>query len=235
VIVKGRTLLVVSVAAALVLGGGMVAALELTAGGGSRTPAGKAAGAVGVAAMLRGLPQEGTALGSRTAPVTLVEFADPQCPYCAVWAQSALPDIVRRYVRPGKVRLYFNGMTFVGADSTTALRTALAAGQQRRFWNVIELLYENQGKENAGWVTDSLLRSIGDAVPGLDTARMLSDRGSAAVDQALSQAEMVAQRAGVTGTPMFAVGKTGGPLRVVHVTSLESSALTPSLDAALGR
>jgi hypothetical protein len=38
VIVKGRTLLVVSVAAALVLGGGLVAALEPTAGGGSRAP-----------------------------------------------------------------------------------------------------------------------------------------------------------------------------------------------------
>jgi protein-disulfide isomerase len=234
VTVKRRTLLVVSLVGALILGGSLVAALELTSGGHATRHAAAPTGAAGVAAMLDGIPQEGTALGWRRAPVTLVEFADPQCPYCAAWARSALPEIVRRYVRPGKVRLYFDGMTFVGADSTTALRTALAAGKQRRFWNVIELLYENQGEENTGWVTDSLLRSIGEAVPGLDTSRMLSDRGSAAVDHALSQAETVAQEAGVNATPTFAVGRTGGQLRLVHVTSLAPSGLAPFLDAALG-
>ena len=117
-----------------------------------------------------------------------MEFADPQCPYCADWAKTSLPTIVRRYVRTGKVRIVFDGMAFVGADSDTALRTALAAGRQGRFWNVIELLFENQGTENTGWVTDSLLRSIGAAVPGLDAQRMLDERTSSDVESALANA-----------------------------------------------
>ncbi len=215
------------------LGGALVAALALTTGSGSKTPAAAPAGVSRVAAMLDGIPQQGEALGSRTAPVTLIEFVDAQCPYCAAWARSAFPVIVQRYVRTGKVRILLNGMAFVGADSVTALRTALAAGRQDRFWNVMELLFENQGTENTGWVTDSLLRSIGDAVPGLDTQKMLDDRGSSAVDQAIVQAETLSQEAGVNSTPTFAVGKTGGTLQIVKVSSLDASGLTPSIDAAL--
>jgi protein-disulfide isomerase len=228
-----RKLVVLSLAGAGLVAGALVAALALTTGGGSKRAVAAPVGVSRVAAMLAGIPQQGETLGSPKAPVTVIEFADPQCPYCAAWARSALPTIVRRYVRTGKVRILFNGMAFVGADSATALRTALAAGRQNRFWNVMELLFENQGTENTGWVTDSLLRSIGDAVPGLDTQRMLDERGSTAVDRAIARAETLVQEAGVNSTPTFAVGRTGGTLQVVAVSSLAPSGLTPSLDAAL--
>lgn len=207
-----------------------VAASTLSSGASAHTAVGGAAETV---AMLRGIPQHGTALGSPSAPVTLIEFADPQCPYCGMWARETLPTIIDRYVRPGKVRIVFEGLAFVGADSATALRTALAAGAANRFWNVIDLLYRNQGTENTGWVTDSLLRSIGDAVPGLDTNRMLASRESPAVDQAIARADSMATNAGVHSTPSFAVGPTGGAMRLVHLTSLDASALTPALDAEL--
>jgi len=229
-----RRLLLASLAAGVVVAGALIAALALDGGGGTKTPAAAPAGASRVAALLDGIPQHGTALGSPDAPVTLVEFADPQCPYCAQWAETSLPTIVRRYVRTGKVRIVFGGMAFVGADSDTALRTALAAAAQSRFWNVIDLLYANQGVENTGWVTDSLLRSIGSGIPGLDTQRMLDERSSSAVEQALAQATSLARRAGVNQTPSFAVGRTGGPLQLVQLTTLEPSGLTPTLDAALG-
>ena len=229
-----RRLLLASAAAAAVVAGALIAALALGGGGGNQQAAAAPTGVSRVAAMLRGIPQHGVALGSPAAPVTLVEFADPQCPYCGDWAKISLPTIVRDYVRTGKVRIVFDGMAFVGADSLTALRTALAAGQQNRFWNVIGLLYENQGTENTGWVTDSLLGSIGAAVPGLDTRRMLAERDSDAVDRALANATSLAQRAGVSSTPSFAVGRTGGRMQIVQPQTLEPSGLTPSLDAALG-
>ncbi len=227
-----RRLLIASVAAAVVVGGGLAAGLALTSGGSEPAPA-AVQGASRVNAMLRGIPQQGERLGSAKAPVTLVEFADPQCPYCAAWARTALPTVVSRYVRTGKVQIVFNGMTFVGPESLTAMRPALAAGQQARFWNVMELLFENQGTENAGWVTESLLHSIGDAVPGLDTQRMLDARNSAAVERGLARAGALATQAGVNSTPTFAVGKTGGSLSLVRISTLEPSGITPALDAAL--
>ncbi len=227
-----RTLLVGSVTLAAVAAAVLVAVFAVGSGGSSPAPV-TVTGAQSVENLLRGIPQHGTTLGFPSAPVALLEFADPQCPYCGVWARDALPTIVARYVRTGKVMLVFEGMSFVGADSVTALRTALAAGRQNRFWNVLDLLYENQGGENTGWVTDSLLRSVGAAVPGLDTERMLGDRSSGAVDRMVAQASSVVRSAGVNATPTFAVGRTGGAIHVVHVTSLSPSALTPALDAAL--
>ncbi len=227
-----RTLVVGSAALAAVVAAVLVAVFALSSGGSSPPPA-TVTGVQGVERLLQGIPQHGTTLGSPSAPVTLFEFADLQCPYCGIWARDALPTIVARYVRSGKVRLVFEGMSFVGPDSVTALRTALAAGRQDRFWNVLELLYENQGSENTGWVTDSLLRGIGAAVPGLDGGRMLGDQGSVAVDGMLAQAAAVARSAGVNSTPTFAVRKTGGQMQLVHPASLAPSALEPALDAAL--
>ena len=223
--------MIVAVAAGVAAGAALVAAMALTTGGSSKTAV--PVGSHHVAAMLRGIPQKGTVLGSRTAPVTLVEFADPQCPYCADWARVALPVLVHDYVRTGKVQIVFSGMHFVGPESETALRAALAAAGQGRFWNVLDLLYENQGTENTGWVTDSLLRSIGGAVPGLDATTMLDARNSADVDRRLAAADALAQQAGVNSTPTFAVGRTGSTLRIVQVSSLGATGLEPAIDAAL--
>ena len=227
-----KRLVLLAVVAAVLVGGSLVAAMVLTQGGTARTTAAPA-GAQRVAAMLRGVPQQGTVLGAAHAPVTLLEFADPQCPYCAHWAREALPVLVRDYVRSGQVRIVFNGMHFVGPDSATALRTAFAAAAQNRFWNVLELLFENQGTENTGWVSDSLLRSIGGSVAGLDTTRMLAARGSASVERLIAGADALAQQAGVTSTPTFFVGRTGSALKGVNVSSLDAAGLRPALDAAL--
>ena len=228
-----RRLLLGSIGAAVVLAGVLAAVLTLGSGGSKHPAASELTGVTMVQNLLAGVPQHGQALGSPTAPVTVVEFADPQCPYCAEWARNGLPGIVATYVRTGKVRIVFNGMDFVGADSETALRTALAAGRQNRFWNVLELLYENQGTENTGWVNDSFLRSVGEAVPGLDVQKMLDARTSKPVEQALAQAAALANEAGVNSTPTFAVGRTGGSLQLVQVTSLTAAGLAPSIDAAL--
>lgn len=228
-----KRLFAAAAAAAVLVGGGLIAALVLTTRGSGNPPATAPAGVAEVAAMLQNIPQQGAALGSPKAPVTLVEFADPQCPYCGEWEKTSLATIVSKYVRTGKVRIVFNGMTFVGADSETALRTALAAGEQNRFWNVIALLYQNQGTENTGWVTDALLRGIGNAIPGLDTKRMFASVQSATVTKKLAAAAALAQDAGVNSTPTFAVGRTNKALTIVKISSLQPSGLEPALDAAL--
>jgi len=215
-------------AAVLLAAAGIAAALiavSVTGSDGGGKPA-EVTGAAETARLLGGIPQSGNVLGDPKAPLTLVEYAEPQCPFCGLWARSALPAIIRDYVRPGRVKLVFQGLVFIQptADSERALRTALAAGRQNRLWHVIELLYRNQGEEGTGWISDGLLRSIGAAVPGLDVERMLDERESPEVDRALAEAQQAAAAAGVTGTPTFELGRSGGTLRRLAVPS--AAALT---------
>ena len=197
------------------------------------SPPAKLIGADETNALLDGIPQSGIALGRADAPVTLADYSDLQCPYCAAWTQTALPELVQDYVRTGRVRIEFRGLAFVGPESDLGLRAALAAGRQGRLWHVVDLLYRNQGAENSGWLTEHTLHRVGASVPELDTPRMLEERGD--VGDQMEAARTAATRAGITGTPSFEVGPTGGRLHRVAVSSLEAEALRPALDAALAK
>jgi protein-disulfide isomerase len=182
-----------------------------------------------------GIPQHGDALGSPGAPVTLVEYADLQCPYCGEWARTTLPVLVERYVRTGKLRIVFNGLAFIGPDSDRALRTAVAAGRYNRLWDVVHALFERQGAENAGWVTDELIGEIAAGVPGLDGDSLLEERSTAAVDAKIARWATAAQIAGVTGTPSFRLGPTGVQLRPVRLRSLGPEGIEPAIQAAFAQ
>jgi protein-disulfide isomerase len=182
-------------------------------------------------ALFRGVPQDGISLGSPQAPVTLVEYADLQCPYCAQWARDAFPTIVEQYVRAGRVRVVFRGLAFIGPQSDTALRAALAAGEQDRLWDVVHGLFVRQGAENAGWVSDSLLRSFGGT--GLDAQLMLASTHSPWVERQLTDARQAAERVGVQGTPFFQAGRTGGALTPLRVNALDADTFARELDRLL--
>jgi len=184
-------------------------------------------------ALLDGIPQKGSVLGRPDAPVTLVEFADLQCPFCAQWSQQAFPEIVQDYVRDGKVRLVFSGLSFIGPDSEQALRFAFAAGEQGKLWNAVHLLYANQGAENSGWVTDDLLRGIGGAIPGFRTEDAFDAVSSPRTEKKIAAAEALSRRLGVQGTPAFAAGRTGKDLSLLPVRSLDADGLKPFLDELL--
>jgi protein-disulfide isomerase len=99
------------------------------------------------AALFAGIAQHGAALGSPRAAVTLVEYVDLQCPYCAEWTRQTLPVVVLNYVRSGKLRIVFRGLAFIGPESQLALETAVAAADDK-LWNVVHALYRVQGAEN---------------------------------------------------------------------------------------
>ena len=221
--------------AAVAIAAGLVIASQVGGGSGAKTKpaAAKAAGAAETGALLRGIPQAGNVLGRAGAPVTLVEFADLQCPYCAQYAVDVMPSLVEEYVRTGKVKLEFHGLAFVGPDSETALRTVMSAASQNRMWHVLDLLYHNQGAENSGWVTEPLLRSIGDSVPGLETAALLGRRSSAEVSNRIAADRSSADAAGINSTPTFAVGRSGGPLQILRVGALDPAAFRPALNSLL--
>jgi protein-disulfide isomerase len=224
---------------ALVFTAGAIAAVLLAVLGSPSTsqlaPGKPVPGATQTLALFAGVPQRGIALGNPRAPVTLVEFGDLQCPSCAIFAQDALPAIVARYVRPGRVLLVFRALDFIGQDSQRAARLAEAVGEQNHLWQFVDLMYRNQGLENSSYVTDPYLRALAEAIPGVDVARAFAARASASVQSQLDEAHALAQRLHLRSTPSFLLAPSGSPLRRFSPRGLDSGSFTGPLDSMLAR
>jgi protein-disulfide isomerase len=192
-------------------------------------------GARAAIALFAGIPQNGITLGSPSAPLTLVEFADLQCPFCAYFATHALPALVSRYVRPGHLRLVFRNLDGLGADSVRAARMAGAVANQNHLWEFVDLAYRNQGEENSGYVTDNFLRAIAGVIPGVDVSRAMNLRASGGVSGEIEQAVSMAKALHLSVTPSFLLFAAGQPPRPFQPATLESSAFTGVLDGMLAR
>ena len=114
-------------------------------------------GAAEVQQQLKGIPQHGNVLGSPTAPATLVEYVDLQCPYCQQFETQAMPTVIDRYVRTGKAKIEMRPVAFIGPDSQVGRAALIAAGRQNKLFNFAQLLYINQGTENTGWLNDDMV------------------------------------------------------------------------------
>jgi protein-disulfide isomerase len=197
-------------ASAVVAAAIVVAAIAIGGAGGDTagTTTGRPAGSAAVGGLFRGIPQRGVELGNTRAQVTVTEFADLQCPFCGESAREELPGVVSRFVRPGRVKLVFRSLAFLGPDSLRGARVAAAAALQDRLWQTVDLVYRNQGEENAGWLNDAYLRRVA-AAAGVDVKRAFAERGSVAVNAQLEEARAAAKAAGVESTPTYVVARGG--------------------------
>jgi protein-disulfide isomerase len=162
--------------------------------------------------LFTGIPQEGLTLGDPKAPVTLYEYGDLQCPICKAYSEEILPAIYDGQVKQGDAKLVFRNFTIIGPQSAPAGAAALAAGEQGRGWNYLELFYRNQGKENSGYATDGFMTAVAKAAGVKDIAKWNEARKGAKATNEVQESTEQAQRFGFTGTPSFAIKgpKTNG-------------------------
>jgi protein-disulfide isomerase len=177
-------------------------------GGGSAGSGTKDAAAV--EQQLKGIQQHGTVLGDPKAKVTVVEFGDLQCPVCEEFSTQVAPGLISDVVRKGTADYEFRQFTIIGPDSVTAAKAALAAGEQGRYWNFIELFYRNQGTENSGYVTDSFLENVAKGAGVPDIAKWNQDRESPKWDKELAKVRSDASSIGFSATPSILVEGPGG-------------------------
>jgi protein-disulfide isomerase len=159
---------------------------------------------------LQGLSQSGQVLGDSSAPVTVTEFGDPQCPVCKAFSQQVAPDLISSEVKSGKVKYAYQPYLIIGPDSKPAMKAALAAGEQGRFWNYLQLFYVNQGEENSGYVTDEFLTSIAQAAGVSDIDQWDQSRNSTQWDAILAKGTTDAEGFGFNGTPSLVAQGPGG-------------------------
>ena len=137
------------------------------------------------------------AKGAKTAPVTIIEFSDFQCPYCGR-AQSTLKQVLDQY--PGKVRLVWKNQPLsFHPNAMPAAEAAMAAYEQGndKFWAMHDRLFAKQQELSPAYY-EQVAKEI-----GLDVAKWKASVESHS-GQGLIQADMSAGSAvGANGTPTF--------------------------------
>ena len=176
-------------------------------GGGSsdNKPPSNVAGAAQANSELQGIPQQAQVLGQSSASVTVVEYGDPQCSSCKFFSQNVAPQLISSEVQPGHAKYEFRPFLIIGPDSKPAMKAALAAGDQGKFWNYLQIFYANQGGENSGYVTDDFLTNIAKAAGVPDIGKWNTDRNDSKWDATIQQGSSQADSLGFTGTPSILV------------------------------
>lgn len=139
-------------------------------------------------------------LGSPTAPVTVVEFADFQCPFCGKFFKTAGKEIIEKYVKAGKVKFVYRDFAFLGAESEWAASAAECANEQGKFWQYHDHLYTHQNGENEGAFAKENLKHFALEL-GLDTTAFNTCLDSDKYIAEVRKDTEDGQRFGVSGTP----------------------------------
>jgi protein-disulfide isomerase len=202
--------------------------IATSGGGGSAAPkaGSKEANtqAAAVVSLLKNIPQSGNTLGNPKAPVTLRYFGDLECPICKEFTLGALPPLIEKYVRAGKLKVEYLSLQ-TATDEPETFRTqqvaAYAAGKQSLAWYFIELFYHEQGQEKTGYVTESYLQGLAQQVPGLNLPNWSAARNDPALAEQVTRDAQLANQQNFTGTPSFLIGKTGGSFTKLENPNLE--------------
>jgi protein-disulfide isomerase len=158
--------------------------------------------------------------GPENAPLTLVEYADYECPYCG----DAHVVVKRLQDELGpRLRFVFRNfpLTQVHPYAQLAAEAAEAAGAQNRFWEMHERLYENQAA-----LSPELIRAAAQGL-GLDMERFEKDLASGQFRERVKNDFMGGIRSGVPGTPTFFINgerHDGAPDEVSLLGALQAAA-----------
>jgi len=153
-------------------------------------------------------------LGSASAPVTIIEFGDYQCPNCKKWFLSTKPDIVTNYIDTGKANLIFVDIAFLGKDSMPAARATYCAEEQGRYWDYHGFLYSNQIGIDNGWANIDSLKGYANNL-GFDMDLFVSCMDSGKYEKRVQFNTEESQKNGVTGTPTFIIVGPQGQQEII--------------------
>ncbi len=183
-----------------------------------------------VNALLADIPQSANTLGEPAAPVSLEYFGDLECPFCRDFSLGVLPSIIQRWVRTDKLRIEYRALQTATRESDVFVAqhvAALAAGKQDKAWHFVETFYAEQGEEGSGYVTETYLEGIASQIPHLDLRRWATERKDPELAEEIASDAHAAENAGLTGTPSFLLGASGGTMRTFSPTG------PTSFDAAI--
>jgi protein-disulfide isomerase len=148
-------------------------------------------------------------LGSPNASVTIVEFGDYQCPTCGAWYNSQEASLIRNLVDTGKAKLVWRDFDYYGPDSVSASEATYAAGEQGKFWQFHDLLFQSQQTPNSGWASRQNMETFAQKL-GLNMTKFNQSFNSGKYNPLINSNHALGVQAGVTETPtFFLIGPNG--------------------------
>lgn len=139
--------------------------------------------------------------GPADAPLTLVEYGDYQCPYCG----AAYPVVKRLQKTLGKkLRFVFRNFPLTQAHpyALIAAETAEAAALQDKFWEMHDLLFEQQD-----FLEPDIIPTWAEKL-GLDLEKLGKDISQGVIEERIKEDRQSGIRSGVNGTPTFFINGT---------------------------
>ena len=139
--------------------------------------------------------------GNSEAPVILVEYADFQCPACGVyyaWVKNLEQDF------PDSLAVVFRHfpLSSIHFNALPAARAAESAGKQDKFWEMHDVIFENQQEWSTSSDAESVFRDYADRL-GLNVEQFLTDYNSKSFDAKIKNNLNSGEALGVSGTPTF--------------------------------
>ena len=150
------------------------------------------------------LPDIGTyVMGSPSAPITIVEFTDLQCPFCSRFASATFDELKRNYIDTGKVRFSTRDLPLpMHPHAVRAAKASRCAGQQNKFWELRWALVRNAATLSPALISEQA------KLLNLNMAAFDKCLADTTLDSLIEQDIALAKSIGVTGTPTFVIGKT---------------------------
>jgi protein-disulfide isomerase len=166
--------------------------------------------------------------GDEDADVVLVEFSDFQCPFCSRFYSQTLGQIESEYIDSGKVKLVYKDFPLdsIHPEARPASNAARCAGEQGKFWEYHDLLFENQQS-----LSDSSYKNWASDL-SLDTSQFNSCLDNSKYDAQVTKDFNDGSGVGVRGTPGFVVIDKSGNGRLISGAQPFSS-FQSAIEAAL--
>jgi protein-disulfide isomerase len=171
--------------------------------------------------------------GEESAPITIVEFSDFQCPNCGRFARNTAPQIVEEYIATGMVNMVYKHFPIRGPDSMAASLSSQCAGDQGKFWEFHDMLFNNQEAEGSGWASAENMKGFASEL-GLDSEAFNSCLDSEKYRSLVESDLAFGKEIGVTGTPTFVIVNSDGSEPEGILGAQPFSSFKAVLDAKIG-
>ncbi len=184
------------------------------------------------AMMVVPLRDKEASLGAASAPVTIIEYSDFQCPYCSMFRTETFPKIKAKYIDPGQVRFIHRQFPLpFPAQAMPAARAAACAGDQGLYWQLSDVMFSRTSCLECQGVLE-----LSKAVP-LDRRRfeqcLASNPHQAEIEQDMASAKQLSFQ----GTPSFVIGRTSrtGVTGVTVAGALPYEEFAAKIDQFIGK